>query len=145
MSCPHVLSTERSLYIQLSIILQQQGVAADDVTEDLPRDEQPIPEEEVERTSAPISSPLVPPSAASAPPETDGPSSTSQQSPEHIPISCRELSVVIDVVYTLATTQASLDERMARAEVTLAQNHAMLLRILSHLGLPLISAQKVLF
>ena len=42
----------------------------------------------------------------------------------------------MDAVYTLVTTQASLDERMARAEVTLAQNHAMLLRIMSHLGLP---------
>ena len=119
-SCPQVLSTERSLYMPLSIILQQQGEAADDVTEDLPRDEQPVPEEEVERTLAPVSSPPVPPPAAPAPPETTGPSSTSQQSPEHIPVSSRELSAVIDAVYTLATTQASLDERMARAEVTLA-------------------------
>ena len=41
----------------------------------------------------------------------------------------------MDVVCALATAQASLDEWMARAEVTLAQNHAMLLRIMSHLGL----------
>ena len=109
--------------------------AADDVTEDLPRDEHPVPEEEVERTSAPDSSPLVLPPAAPAPPETAGPSSTSQQSPEHIPVSYRELSAVMDAVCALATTQASLEERMARAEVTLVQNHAMLLRIMSHLGL----------
>ena len=41
----------------------------------------------------------------------------------------------MDVVYALATTQASLDQRMARAEATLAHSHAMLLRIMSHLGL----------
>ena len=142
MSFPQVLSTERSLYIPLSIILQQQHEAADDVTEDLSRDEQPIPEEEVERTSDPDSSPLVPPPAAPTPPETAGPSSTSQQSPEHIPVSFRELSAVMDAVCSLATTQASLDERMARVEVILAQNHAMLLRIMSHLGLPLVSVTE---
>ena len=38
-NCPQVLSTERSLYMPLSIILQQWGEAADDVTEDLLRDE----------------------------------------------------------------------------------------------------------
>ena len=36
----------------------------------------------------------------------------------------------------LATTQASLDQRMARAEATIEHSHAMLLRIMSHLGLP---------
>ena len=41
----------------------------------------------------------------------------------------------MDAVCALATTQASLDQRMARAEVTIAQNHAMLLWIMSHLGL----------
>ena len=93
----------------------------------------------MERTSIPDSSPPVPPHTTPTPLETAGPSSTSQQSPEHVPVSSRELSVVMDVVCTLATTQASLDERMARAEVTLAQNHAMLLRIMSHLGLPPVS------
>ena len=112
-SCPQVLSTERSLYMPLSIILQQQGEAMNDVTEDLPSDEQPVLEDEVERTSTPVSSPPVPPPAALAPPETAGPSSTSQQSLEHIPVSSRELFTVMDVVCTLATTQASLDERMA--------------------------------
>ena len=49
----------------------------------------------------------------------------------------------MDVVRTLATTtvslvasQTALAERMARAEVTLAQNQAILLQIQSHLGLP---------
>ena len=75
-------------------------------------------------------------------PETAGPSSTSQQSSEHVPISSKELSAIMDVVCALATTQALLDERMARAEVTLTQNHAMLLRIMSHLGLPPISVTE---
>ena len=135
-SCPLVLSIEWSLYMPLSIILQQQEEAADDFVEDLPRDEQPVPEVEAERTSVPDLSPLIPPAIASAPPETVGPSSTSQQSPEHITVSSRELSTVLDAIRALATTQASLAERMARAEVTLAQNHAMLLQIQSHLGLP---------
>ena len=83
----------------------------------------------MERTSVPDSSPLVPPLAAPAPPETAGPSFTSQQSLEHISVSFRELSTVMDAVCALDTTQALLDERMALAEVTLAQNHAMLLEL----------------
>ena len=96
----------------------------------------------MERTSVPDSSPPVPPPTAPAPPETAGPSSTSQQLPEHTPVSSRELSAVMDVVCTLATTQALLDEQMARAEVTFAQNHAMLLRIMSHLVLPPVSVTE---
>ena len=141
-SCPQVSSTERSLYMPLSIIMQQQEEAADDVAEDPPRPEQPIPEVEVERTSVPDSPPPVPPPTAPAAPKTAGPSSTSQQSPEHVPVSSRELSTVMDAVCALATTQASLDERMAWAKVTLAQNHAMLLWIMSHLGLPPVSMTK---
>ena len=113
MSCPLVLSTKRSLYMPLSIILQQQQEAADDVTEDLQRGEQPVPEVEVERTSVLDSSPPVPPPTTPAPPETAGPSSTSQQSPEHIPVSSRDLSTVMDIVYALATTQALLNELIA--------------------------------
>ena len=123
----------------LSIILQQQQEAADDVAEDPPRGEHPIPEVEVERTPVPDSSPPVPPPIPLAPSDTAGPSYTAQQSPEHIHVSSKELAAVMDAVCTLATTQASLGERMARAEVTLAQNHAMLLRIMSHLGFPPVS------
>ena len=126
----------------LSILQQQQDEAADDIAEDLPRGEQPVPEVEVERTSVPDSSPPVPPPTAPAPPETASPSSTSQQSLEHIPVSSRELSAIMDAVCALATTQASLAERMAKTEVTLAQNHAMLLRIMSHLGLPPVSVTE---
>ena len=121
-SCPQVLSTERSLYMPLSIILQQQEEAADDVAEDPPRGEHPVPElkVEVERTPVPNSSPPAPPPTAPAPTDIAGPSYTSQQSPEHIHVSSRELAAVMDAVCTFSTTQASLDQRMARAEVTLA-------------------------
>ena len=77
LSCPQILSIERSLYMPLSFLLQQQEEAADDYAEDLPRGEQPVPEVEVERTSVLDSSPPVPPPTAPAPPETAGPSSTS--------------------------------------------------------------------
>ena len=42
-SCPQVLSTERSLYMPISIILQQQEEAADDVAEDPSRGEHSVP------------------------------------------------------------------------------------------------------
>ena len=119
----------------LSIILQQQEEAADDFAEDLPKGEQPVLKGEVERTSVPDISSQVPPPTAPASPETSGLSSTSQQSPEYIPVNFRELSTIMDVVPALATTQESLAEQIAQAEVTLAQNHTMLLQIQSHLDL----------
>ena len=81
-------------------------------------------------------SPPSPPPPPSAPAATDstGPSYTAQQYPEHIHISYRELAVVMDVVCALDTTQASLDQRLARADATIEQSHAMLLRIMSHFG-----------
>ena len=91
----------------------------------------------MERSPILDSSPPSPPPTAPTPTDTAGPSHTSQQSPEHVHVSSRELAAVMDVVCALATTQASLDQRMARAEATLAHSHAMLLRIMSHLGLPL--------
>ena len=104
---------------------------------DPPRGEHPIPEVEVEveRTPVPDSSPPTPPPTAPAPTDTAGLSYALQQSPEHIHVSSRELAAIMDAVCALGTTQASLDQRMARAEVTLTQNHAMLLQIMSHLGL----------
>ena len=134
-SCTQVLSTERYLYMPISIILQQQKQeeAANDVVEDPPRGEDPIleMEVEVERSPVPDSSPPSPP-----PTDTTGPSYIAQQSPEHIHVSYRELAAVMDAVCALATTQAPLDQRVARVKVTLAQSHAMILRIMSHLGLP---------
>ena len=109
--CTQVLSTERSLYMPISIILQQQEEAA----EDPPRGEDPVPEMEVEVEGCPVpdSSPPSPPPTAPAPTDTTGPSHTSQQSSEHVHVSSRELADVMDVVCALATTQASLDQRMA--------------------------------
>ena len=120
-SCTQVLSTERSLYMPISIILQQQD--QEEVAEDPPRGEDPVPEMEVQVESSPVlnlspPSPPPPPSAT-APADTAGPSRTSQQSPEHIHVSSRELSAVMDAICALATTHASLDQRMARAEATI--------------------------
>ena len=42
----------------------------------------------------------------------------------------------MDVVCSLATTQASMDQRLAQAETTLELCHTMLRQIMSHLGLP---------
>ena len=92
----------------------------DDYAKDLLRGEQPVPEVEVERTSVPDLFPLVPPPTTPAPSETAGPSSTSQEPPEHILGTSRDFLAVLDAV-------TALTERMARAEVTLAHNHAMLL------------------
>ena len=107
------------------------------MAEDPPRGEHPVPEMEVEVERSPVSdsSPPAPPPTAPAPTDTTGPSYTAQLSPDHVHVSSRELAAVMDAVCVLATTQASLDQRMARVEVTIAQNHAMLLRIISHLGL----------
>ena len=108
------------------------------MAKDPPRGEDPVPEVEVEveRSPVPDLSPPSPPPVAPAPVDTTGPSYTAQQSPEHTHVSSRELAAVMDVVCALATTQASLDQRMARAEATIEHSHAMLLRIMSHLGLP---------
>ena len=139
-SCSQVLSTERSLYMPIFFVLQQydQEDVADEVAEDPPSGEDPVLEVEVEVERSPVpdsSSPPPPPSAPTLA-DTTGPSYTAQQSPEHIHISSRELAAVMDAVCALATTQASLDQRMARAEATIEHSHAMLLRIMSHLGLP---------
>ena len=95
-------------------------------------------EVEVERSPIPDLSPPSPPPPPSAPSpaDTTAPFYIAQQSPEHVHVSSRELAAVMDAVCVLATTQASLDQRLARAEATIEHSHAMLLRIMSHLGLP---------
>ena len=132
LSFPLVLSLEQSLYIPLSFILQQQEEVVDDYAKDLPRCEQPVPEVEVERTSVPDLSPQVPPPTALALLKTTGPSSTSQEPPEQIPGTSRNFLAVLDVI-------TALTKQMARAKVTLTQNHAMLLHIQSLLGLSPVS------
>ena len=138
---------ERSLYMPISIVLLQQDLedVADEVAEDPSRGDDPVPEMEVEveRSPVPDLSPPSPPPPPSTPAPTDtaGPSYTGQQSPEHIHISFRELAAVMDAVCALATTQASMDQQLARAEATIEHRHAMVIRIMSHLGLPSESIQ----
>ena len=133
---------ERSLTMPISFLLQQQDQeeVPNEIAEDPPRGEDPVPEVEVEVEMSPVHdlsppSPPPPPSAL-APADTAGPSSTAQHSPEHVQVSTRELAAIMDAVYALATTQASMDQRLARSEATIEHSHAMLLRIMSHLGLP---------
>ena len=118
----------------------------DEVAEDPPRGDDPVPEEEVEvaRNPVPDLSPPSPPPHPSftAPADTPGPSYTAQHSPEHVHVSSRELAAVMDVVCSLATTQVSQDQRLARAEATLEHCHTMLLQIMRHLGLPPEPAQR---
>ena len=142
-SCTQVLSMERSLYMLISIILQQQDQeeVAEEVAEHPPRGEDSVPEVEVEVERSPVPD-LTPPSpppppSTTAPADTTGPSYTAQQSPQNIHVSSRELAAVMDAVCALATTQASLNQRLARAEATIEDSHAMLLRIMSYLDLPL--------
>ena len=42
----------------------------------------------------------------------------------------------MDAVCSLASTQASMDQRLTRVETTLEQCHTMLQQIMSHLGIP---------
>ena len=121
-SCTQVLSMERSLTMPISFVLQQQD------QEEVPDERSPV------HDLSPPSPP--PPPSAPAPTDTAGLSSTAQHSLEHVQVSSRELAAVMDAVCTLATTQASLDQRLARAEATIEHSHAMFLRIMSHLGLP---------
>ena len=83
-----------------------------------------------------------PPPSAPAPHDTPGPSYTTHHSPEHVHVSSRELAGVMDVVCSLANTQASMDQRLARAETTLENCHTMLLQIMSHLGLPPVPSHR---
>ena len=77
-----------------------------------------------------------PPPSDSAPADTPGHSYSAQHSPEHVHVTSREIAGVMDAVCSLATTHASMDQRLARAETTLEQCDTMLLHIMSHLGLP---------
>ena len=135
-----VLSLERAMVMPISFLLQQQDQeeVPDEVAEDPPRGDDPAPEVEVERSLVPDLSPPSPPPPPSAPAlaDTPGPSYSAQHSPEHVHVTSRELVGIMDVVCSLATTQASMDQRLARAETTLEHCHTMLCQIMSHLSLP---------
>ena len=82
-SCTQVLSTNRSLFMPISFVLQQQEEdVADEVVEDPPRGDDPVPEVEVELERSPVPnlsppSPPPPPTGL-APADTAAPSYTSQ-------------------------------------------------------------------
>ena len=138
--CPQVLSMERAMVMLISLLLQQQDQekVPDEVAEDPPRGDDPTPEVEVERSQVPDLSPPSPPPPHSTPASADtpDPSYTMQHSPEHVHVSSRELATVMDAICSLATTQASQDQRLVRVEATLEHCHTMLLQIMRHLGLP---------
>ena len=98
----------------------------------------------MERSPLPHISPPSPPPHATAtdPADTPGPSYTARHSPEHIHVSSRELAAVMDVVCSLATTQAAQDQRLARAEATLGHCHSMLQQIMTHLGIQHVPDQR---
>ena len=128
------------MVMPISFLLQQQDQeeVPDEVAEDPLRGDDPAPEVEVERSPVPDLSPPSPPPPPSAPASADilGPSYSAQHSPEQVHVTPRELAGVMDAVCSLATTQASMDQRLARAETTLEHCHTMLRQIMSHLGLP---------
>ena len=127
------------MVMPISFLLQQQDQeeVPDPEVEDSHRDDIHAPEVEMERSPLLDMSPPSPPphATAAAPADTPGPSYTAQHSPEHIPVSSRELAAVMDVVCSLATTQAAQDQRLARAEATLGHCHSMLQQIMTHLGI----------
>ena len=144
--CPQVLSMERTMVMPISFLLQQQDQeeVPDQEAEDSHRRDSHASEPEMERSPIPdISPPSHPPPAlATAPTDTPGPSYTAQHSPEYVYVSTRELAGVMDAVCSLASTQASMDQRLTRAETTLEQCHIMLSQIMSHLGPPHVPAHR---
>ena len=138
--CPQVLSMERAMVMPISFLLQQQDQeeVPDEEAEDSQRRDVHAPEVEMERSPLPDISPPSPPlpASATAPTDTPGPSYSAQHSPEYVHVSTRELEGVMDAICSLASTQASMDQRLTQAETTLEQCHTMLQQIMSHLGLP---------
>ena len=134
------------MVMPISFLLQQRDreEVSDEEAEDSQRRDDHAPEVEMERSPVPdISPPYSPlPTSATAPVDTLDPSYTAQYSPEYIHVSTRELAGVMDVVCSLASTQASMDQRLTRAETTLEHCHTMLLQIMSHLGLPHVPAHR---
>ena len=115
--CPQVLSMERALVMPISFILQQQDreEVLDLEAEHSHKGGSHASEPEMERSQVPDRSPPSPtvPTSAAAPADTPGPSFTSQHSPEYVPASSREIAGVMDVVCSLAATQAAQDQRLA--------------------------------
>ena len=144
--CPQVLSMERAMVMPISFLLQQQDQeeVPDPEAEHSHRGGSHASEPEMERSPVPDHSPPSPPlpTSATAPADTPGPSFTTQHSPEYVHVSSREIAGVMDAVCSLAATQASQDQRLARAEATLEDCHSMLQQIMTHLGLRHVPAQR---
>ena len=134
------------MVMPISFLLQQQDQeeVPDEEAEDSQRRDDHAPEVEMERSPVPDISPPShpPPASATAPADTPGPSYIAQHSPEYVHVSTRELAGVMDAVCSLASTQASMDQRLTRAETTLEHCHTMLLQIMSHLGLLHVPAHR---
>ena len=120
------------------------GGDPDQEAEDSHRTDSHAPEPEVQRSPVLDMSPPSPPlpTSATAPADTSGPSYTAPHSPEYVHVSSREIAGVMDAVCSLASTQASMDQRLTRAETTLEDCHSMLQQIMSHLGLPYVPTQR---
>ena len=144
--CPLVLTMKRAMVMPISFLLQQQDQkeVPDEEAEDSQRRDDHAPEVEMERSPVLDISPPSPPPPASATALADTPDSSyiAQHSPEYVHVSTRELTGVMDAVCSLASTPASMDQRLTRAETTLEQCHTMLLQITSHLGLPHVPAHR---
>ena len=134
------------MVMPISFLLQQQDQeeVPDEEAEDSLRRDFHAPQVEMERSLVPDISPPSPPppASATAPADTPCPSYTAQHSPEYVHVSTRELAGVMDSVCSLASTHASMDQRLTRAETTLEQCHTMLSQIMSHLGLPHVPAHR---
>ena len=123
----------------VSFLLRQQDQVEvpDQEAEDSHRDDMHAPEPEVQRSPAPHMSPPSPHphSTSAAAVDTPGPSYSAHHSPEYVHASSREIAGVMDVICSLAATQAAQDQR-------LAQCHSMLQQIMTHLGLPRVPDQR---
>ena len=118
------------MVMPISFLLQQQDQeeVPDQEAEDSHRRDSHASEPEMERSPVPDISPPShpPPASATAPADTPGPSYTAQYSPEYVHVSSRKIASVMDAVCSLASTQASTDQRLTRAETTLEDCHSML-------------------
>ena len=101
------------MVMPIYFLLQQQDQeeVQDEEAEDSQRRGDHALEVEMERSPVPDISPPSPPppASATAPADTPGPSYTAQHSPEYVHVSTRKLAGVMDVVCSLASTQASMD------------------------------------
>ena len=117
------------MVMPISFLFQQQDQeeVPDPEAEDSQRRDVHAPEVEMERSLVPDISPPSPPppASATASADTPGPSYTTQHSPEYVHVSTKELAGLMDAVCLLASTQASMGQRLNRAETTLEQCHSL--------------------